>query len=286
MADVGFETQRNVMLAKYKANGGDFRARTRPYKSTLQMIGRVPDSEKFPTGGGNATMGHCVFDKAQELEFFGYGIGDFIPWAQGTRKALEDDTNVASARHTTGNEDFIIEGVSSSCRSLRAQYPDDTYDGTEKAVVAAYVGQTVIYDPAALMAPPQLMSPFNLESTIWSLLQPLMSFEFQWDETDTIKIGTMDEVPEGGAKSFLRASGDPRNDNRYRIPEGYIWHHQGDTGSDFIARAVLREAAVMPVTFVALEGADDVTVGLTLQYLYADIECRLHGLGLSYPSGN
>lgn len=286
-ADVGFVTARSELLAKYNAVQRNYRARTRPYKSTVAFQANVPASESFPTGGGGATMGHAVFKKMQQVEWFGYKIGDSIPWgpAQGdTRPALEDDTNLSTARHTNGNEDFVIEGISMTCRNLRGAYPEDTYTGTDPDVVNAYVGKAVMYDPAAIAFPPQLMSPFNLESTLWTAIAPLISIDFQWDRTDSIKIGTADEIPEGGAKSFLRAVGDPRNDNRYRVPEGYLWRKQGDPGAEFVVVGTLREACVLPVSFVGIMGSD--TVETTLTDLFCDITARLHGLALSYPSGN
>ena len=91
------------------------------------------------------------------------------------------------------------------------------------------------------------------------------------------KIGRLDEIPEGGAKSFLRASGDPRTDNRYKVPEGYLWRKQGQPDSEFVVIAVVEDDVVIPITLSTPDGG---TTAEVPEFLYADMTIRLHGMAV------
>ena len=279
MLPTNFQTQKDRLIAQYDAPGGPaYQARTKPYKSTQQFQWVVAD--KFP---GTATMAHAILRAGGEVLWFGYKLGDQIPFGPGTKLANETDTKLSTPRHTNGVDDMIIEGISATCKGARVDYTAATYTGTDSDAIQAYLGNRQIYDPAALAAPPQLWSPLNGEMVLFEALKPNCTVEFEWDRQRIEKIGTLDEIPEGGAKSFLRASGDPRTDNRYRIPEGYLWRREGLPDAEFVTRGRTPEAIVVPISLIATQG------GSTLQLpnnLWLDVAVRLHGLVLSNPSQN
>jgi hypothetical protein len=276
-----FITQRSKLLQQYDTLGSSYEAKTKPYKSTVQAI--LPVVDFFPA---TATMGHAVLRANSILLWFAYKIGDSVPFgpAGTVRNAVESDTNLSKPRQTNGVEDFVIEGISASARSQRVDYPATNYTGTDTDAISAYLGKTVMYDPAALAMPPQQCSPFNLEGAVYEAIKPHIAVEFEWDRRRVEKIGTLDEIPEGGAKSFLRASGDPRTDNRFRIPEGYLWRREGLPDSEFVVRGTVAEAVVIPISLVAIAaGAGNANKP---NNLYIDITVRLHGLAVALPSGN
>jgi hypothetical protein len=281
-----FVTQRSKLIAMYNAMSGPggtvaYEAKTKPYKSAQQFIFPVVDA--FPIGA--IVMAHAVLRQQTQAEWFSYKLGDNIPFGPAgvTRTALEGDTNLSKPRQTNGVEDFVIEGISATCKSRRIDYPATSFTGTDPDDISAYAGGKVIYDPASLMSPPQMMSPNTGEDALFEALKPVCAIEFEWDRRRVEKIGTLDEIPEGGAKSFLRASGDPRTDNRYRIPEGYLWRREGQPDSEFITRGRISEAVVIPISLIGTLGS---AILVKPNNLYIDVVIRLHGLALSLPSAN
>lgn len=279
-----FATQRSQVLEAYQKAGQPFNASTKPYKSTHQFVGTIVDP--------NLTLGiaYAVFKtgNANSVEWFDYGIGDEILFGAppGIRRGLEDDTNLSLRRQTDGAEDFIIEGMSATARSTRFAYtavPPAT-PPVDPDVVAAYLGNAVILDPAAIAIPPQVNSPFNLENTLMSALAPHIQIEFEWDRETVKKIGTLDQIPEGGAKSFLRSNGDPRTDDRFRIPEGFLWRRAGQPDSEFVVRGTLAEAVVVPINLVLRPG--DATTFVAPRFVMLDITVRVHGLRVKLPTRN
>jgi hypothetical protein len=244
-----FVTQRNKLIAQYNALNQNYEAKTKPYKSSQQFPFIV--IEPFPAT--TPVMAHAVLRQNFRAEWFSYKVGDTIPYGPMgvTRVAVESDTNLSKPRQTNGVEDFVIEGISATCKSARVEYPSGTFTGTDPDDVAAYIGQRAIYDPAALASPPQLWSPVNNEMVLFEAMKPLCAIEFEWDRRRVEKVGTLDQIPEGGAKSFLHASGDPRTDNRFRIPEGYLWRREGMPDAEFITRGTIAEAIVVPISLIA-----------------------------------
>lgn len=289
-AEVLFQTQRKKVLAQFEKAGQPFLASTKPYKSTRQLVATVFDVQN--PGGANPLTAFAVFLPNQILEFFAYGIGDNIAYGtvtgttSGSRLALESDTNQAKGRQTN-TEDFIIEGISCSCKGARIAYAAANIPATftNENVIKAVNGTAALMDPGSLVTPPQVYSPFNLENALFSAVQPNLTIDFDWDRKRTMKVGTLEEIPEGAAKSFLRASGDPRNDNRYRVPEGLIWRREGEPDGLFVAKATLLEPVVVPINLIAL----DVTAGVDNvppTHIFLDIVMRVHGLSVSIPSEN
>lgn len=283
-----FRTTRHKIIDAYVEAKMSFVASTKPYDSTLPVQFDVVDT----TINGTTAIAYAVAKQGQVFEWFGYQLGQNVPGT--TQKASDDDTNLTKARNTNGAEDFVIEGMSLTARSTRIAYEKLTPAGggnpaNPGGVVDPFVAQAltggpaVIYDPASLVTPPQVCSPFNLENALLAAIAPQIAIEFEWDGKRIERIGTLDEIPEGGAKSLLKSNGDPHVNNRYFIPEGYSWRRQGQVDSDFIVRGRLTRSAVIPLLLVTLPNE---TTARAPTSISLDLKMRLHGMGFRLPTGN
>jgi len=284
-----FMTQRRRIIESYKDAKEPFSASTKPYKSTVTYNFL---STNYIAASSVAWL---VALKGQSFDWFGYKIGDDVPGnigpATGYRGANESDTNLSKARTTNGAEDFVIEGMSASHKSTRANF---TLAGaaaivpgsiTDTNVNTAIQGGNPILDPAALYVPPQVMSSFNLEDALYTSLAPLIAIDFEWDRSKIVKIGTMEQIPEGAAKSYLRSSGEPSTNDRYRIPEGYLWRREGQPDSEFIVRGTLTDTLCVPVLAV-LGPSTSTPFNVLPGSVLLDCTIRLHGLSVKLPTRN
>lgn len=282
-----FMTQRRRMIESYKAAGEPFSASTKPYKSTVTYFYTVTNYI------ATASVAWALAESGQACDYFGYKIGDNVPGntlpAPGYRAATEGDTNLSKARTTNGAEDFVIEGMSATHSNTRLQFgigagiaPPNI---TDNEVAQAVAGLIPMSDPGSLYAPPQVFSPFNLEDPMYRALAPNIALEFQWDRGKIVKIGTLEQIPEGAANSYLRASGEPSTNDRYRIPEGYLWRREGQPDSEFIVRGVLTQTVAVPI--MAVLGPSSTTPFNVLPgYILLDCAMRLHGLSVKLPTRN
>ena len=284
-----FVTYRSRILAEYQAKKILYRATTRPYKSKLSFVWAVVDARPVPAAA--PTTAFAVLRRGQENEFFGYGLGEAIPATVATpatpaqtKLSTDADTNQGTGRNTNGVEDFVIESISASSSGVRVQYsPTDVQVValalTDPDVIAAFGGLRSLCDPGTLIAPPQATSPFSLEDAMYEQLKTVASVRFQWDRAGFIPIGTLDQIPEGGARSFLRASGDPRTDNRYKIPEGYAWRRKSMPDADFVTNVKISDTVVCPINLIAPAGQG--STASVPQNINQDVILRVHGLGLT-----
>jgi hypothetical protein len=276
-----FVTQRTKLVRLYKKAGQPFVATTKPYISTRPIPFEIADAQA-------GVMAHAVCRKQNIPPFFGYGVGALVPDGLGggaNMEATEDMTNLENPFSTNGSEDFVIEGVSSTAKCMRIKYADTVSAAlTDPDVIASYRGLRCVVDPASLEFVPQMNSPFNLELPFMSALTPMAQIIFRWGKKRVEYIGRLDEIPEGGAKSFLRANGDPRIDNRYRIPEGYLWRRKGQPDSDFAMDLIIPTAFLVPITLVPLLGTTSPTV--VPQKIVLDLTIRTHGLSVDMPTSN
>jgi len=285
MAGMQFTTTRDDIFNEYAAEKRQFGCSTRPYISVQTVVFDVLNA--LPVGG--VVMAHAVAKAKQELVWFGFGDGDTLQIGSEAfplaKKANDADTNLSSGHKTNGVEDFVIEAISSSVQGMRIKYDaDDVPASLDGTVEGAYTGKIKLVDPAALIAPPQFGSPLNLEDVFYEAVAAKISAKLVWDKKGFIPVGTMDQFPEGGARSIIRAHGDPRVDNRYKIPEGYAWRRVDKTDGEFSVQGKLEDAVVIPISLVAFEGAD--TPLVVPQQIYVDIRMRLHGLGFGKPGRN
>jgi hypothetical protein len=279
-----FATQRRKVYEAYKAANQPFVASTKPYKSTVSFAGIVVNSVA-------AVASSFLVFPTQRLEWFTYKLNDAVPGNQVTlptyRQALESDTNLSKPRTTNGAEDFVIEGMSATCRNTRLQYLPAAIPAaiTDPTVLQALQGLISMLDPGSLVTPPQINSPFNLEQAVYRAIAPHIAVEFEWDRARVVKMGTLEQIPEGGANSYLRALGEPSTNDRYRIPEGYLWRREGQPDCEFVVRGTLTEPVVVPLLNVQLPSAVTL-VTATPSFVYLDVVLRLHGLSVKLPSQN
>ena len=289
---VGFMTQRTRLLEAYKKADQAITCRTIPYHSTTRFQGDVVNF----SGASSPGNGYVVFRKNQSRVLFNYGVGNQVDLGgTGQTTATEADTNLGKASSTNGAEDFIIEGVGFHSRGKRVAYAPGTgnlYVGgvgsvTDPTVIASLLGDVSVYDPAAINMPPQVQSPFNLEDGMLQALLPLISVSFLFDRKRTEKIGTVDVMPCTSAKSYLRANGEPSQNNMYRIPEGYIWRRDGQPDSEFTAQLNLERDLVVPINGIVpyVTGGTQISPAAPTT-IWVEVTMRLFGLAIDLPSSN
>lgn len=287
---VGFMTQRTRLLEAYKAAGQAITCRTIPYHSTTYF---QLDVVNF--AGASPGVAYAIARKNQSRTLFNYGVGNQVALGgTGQSTATEAETNLGKASSTNGAEDFVIEGVGFHQRSVRVAYAAGTgnlYNGvgapTDQTVLASLVGDVAVYDPAAINVPPQVQSPFNLENGILNALLPLISVSFLFDRKRTEKIGTVDVMPCTSAKSYLRANGEPSQNNMYRIPEGYLWRRDGQPDSEFTAQLNLERDLAIPINGIVpyVTGSGQVSPAAPTT-IWLEVTMRLFGLAVDLPSAN
>lgn len=285
MSDVLFMRQRNKVLGLYQKAGQDFVASTRPYHSVQSLSADIVDIDT--TNG----VAWAVFRANQSMYFFSYGVGDRINLANVVNlQATEAETNLANGKSTNGASDYVIEGVGMHCRAMMVEY-DTTSGGnmlvvgpTDADVVQCMAGNLPIIDPAAIIMPPQGQSPANMEQALYHAIQPFLSLEFEWDRRRTEKLGVCDLLPQAGANSYLRTNGEPRSDNRYRIPEGYVWRRDGEPDGEFQAICRLERAVCCPISLRT--HVDNPASFEAPDQLHLEITMRLFGLNVELPSAN
>ena len=295
-----FETQRSRVIRMYKDAEMPFQATTRPYKSTRPVVFELAQTQ----GTGATAVGYYVARASQlnKLVWFNYAVGDNISDGFGNNyEATDDDTNQGEANNTDGSEDFVIEGFSSSARSKRlifltgAGTPPALF--TDPDLIAAYGGidavnassiPPAIYDPGALTSSPQFDSPFNLEEGLYRAVAPHLAIKIEFDRGKrTEYIGTLDQFPEGGGKSYLKANGEPSTNNRWRSPEGFLWRRQGQPDSLMNLIAQLQRPVVIPMNSIPFPGLGGETQAYALPTKMAiDITIRAHGLAVDAVSNN
>jgi hypothetical protein len=285
----GFKTERETLIQEYDDLNVVFLATTRPYKSTVAFQFDVVNG----LGGPPTLMAHAVLRANQSVEWFNYGIGDQI--SQGIaggvalfKRATASDTNQSRGRRTNGVEDFVIEGVSATVTGVRIAYPaaDVPAEVTDGDAKNGYLGLTTLLDPGSLVAPPQVGSPFNLMHVFGEAIFPKLAIQFTWDRRNIIPIGTLDQIPEGGAKSYLHAHGVPETMNRYKIPEGYIWRRADKPDGDFAVQGLVTDPVLIPINNIAFAASVDPANLVQATQIFVDIALRVHGLGLNQPGAN
>lgn len=283
--DALFATQRRKIYEAYKEAGQPFQASTKPYKSTVTFVWQIAND--ISASG----VSFAVAELGQKNEWFGYKLNDVVPSGNpaGYRTAVESDTNLSKPRNTNGAEDFVIEGMSASCRNTRIAYGTSSAvlpaGYTDANVINSLLGLNSMLDPGSLVTPPQVNSPFNLEQVLMRAIAPHIAVEFEWDRSKVVKMGTLEQIPEGAANSFLRSHGDPRTDDRYRIPEGYLWRREGQPDSEFIVRGTLAETVVVPLLNIQLPTSATPATAVPT-FIYMDVVLRLHGLSVKLPTRN
>lgn len=279
-----FQTQRSRVLEMYEKNQQPYIASTMPYHSVQALTFDVVEVDT--TNG----LAMAVARRGQNQDFFSYGVGDRINLGNvANYRATEAETNLAKGKSTNGAADFVIEGVGMSCRAMYITNGNSSAGilqmlATDPDVVDMLNGAAPLWDPASILMVPQGQSPANLENGLFQALMPLLSLEFEWDRKRTSKIGVCDLLPQAGGASYLRANGVPASENRYEIPEGYVWRRDGQPDGEFIARTTLERPLVVPISLRS--DIDDATVFHAPTNIVIEMIMRLYGLEVQLPSAN
>jgi hypothetical protein len=278
------------LLAKYEASQTPFYIATRPYYSSGAIPFFVVDQNLV----GATQRAFAVATAGTTFDLFSYGKGSPIEdvglsTAQAPRTARDFDTNQATGSRTNG-EDFAVEGISATNRGIRAQYPSAVVDALALVVNPfirnALKGGTTIQDPNSSVVAPEVGSPLILEDVAWEAIKPKMVIRTSWNRKAEDLIGTADEFPEGGARSYLHASGEPSHHNFTRIPEGYIWQKDGSAQDTLFGLNIqLQGDVVIPIT--RAEGYQVVGSALGFPaFLWSEFKLRLHGRAFYEASKN
>jgi hypothetical protein len=304
-----FQTRRQILIAKYdlQVDGdqaksikakGPYTVSTKPLHSTLLLPFEVVNAD------AENQLAFAVCRKGTTLDFFSYGIGDQIPLPQpqatNRGKATDADTNLSKAKQTNGSANFCIEALSMSGGPFyyedagvtggegdpQVPFPTQIPTGTnlDKDVQSMVTGVNAVADPASIVQPPQVYSPFNLENVFFEAVQPRMSLQLLWDEQRTEKLGTLRNLAQGGGGSALRSNGHPLCSNAFRVEEGYLWAAVGETDSELVVRATLNEAVVIPLTLNDNPTTDDEII--VPAWIYMAMQLKLHGFEFKYESRN
>lgn len=286
MSNAVFSTTRERMLEAYKKANQEVICHTIPYHSTGVIAFDVVDSNiAVPPG-----VAFAVARRNQAITLFDYGVGNEVNLGgSGNKRATDAETNLAKGHSTNGAQDYIIEGVGFGCRGVRLQYTGAALAALQALVADADVealllGDRSVYDPAGIITPPQLQSPFNLENGMFQSILGQTSVEFLFDRKRVEKIGALDLLPQAGANSYLRANGEPAASNKYRIPEGYIWRKDGQADSELEVNLRLQNAVVVPLSNLITWDVAALPIAPTTIWL--ELKMVLFGLGIDMPSQN
>jgi hypothetical protein len=296
MADGGaptlFNTKRQDLLGLYGQNKVPFLATTRGLHSVRSIQFDVMNLDL-----ATSTVGYLVARRGQTIVFFNYGLNDSIELAADpTHRANESDTSLTKGSRTTASADLAIEWITMHPRAIKAQYaqaagapfyPDFTIATTLPGVdpvIAALFGAVPMVDPFGIVIPADVGSSATLQHVLYQAIAPHMTCRFEWDNADrTEKMGTCDQFVEGGGASYLNSNGEPSVNNKYRIPEGFIWARESQPASELQVVCKLENDVVIPYTPVAAPITGTHTI---LAHAYVEILMRVGGLLLRVPGSN
>jgi hypothetical protein len=279
-----FKTSFERLTDQFKAANQPFNVSTRPYYSSGGFRFNVVDTV---VDGAGLTRLFLKAETNQRIDLFSYGLGDDVDSVGlGNRNGTDADTNIVE-KTNTNNEDFCIEGLSATARGVGVSYSE--VDGlTDAAWTDALLNGTVtIDDPGANVLPPEASSPLVLEDLLFRAMAPKCQLRLEWNRKEGDYLGTVDQCPEGGGKSYLRSNGEPSAFNYFRIPEGWIWRREGaPRDTILIISATLMEPVLVVVTVpLTFQGSEDISLG-DIQYLNLVWKLRLHGRAAYLPSQN
>ena len=284
-------TKRNELLSAYERNGVPFLATTRGLHSvrSLQF-----DVVQLDAGGA---IGFLVARRGQVLEFYSYGMADqIILSGNPNHRATEAETSLTTGRRTTASADLAIEWITMAPRAIKAsfvevaapnpQFPDFVVAAmaANDPVLGALRGQVALVDPFARALAPEIGASATLQHVLYHAVAPHMTCRFEWDNADrTEKMGTCDQFSQGGGAAYLNANGEPSQQNRYRIPEGFVWGREGQPTSDLTVICELRNDVVIPYT----PPASPLSTGFPdMVNAWVEIRMSVGGLLLRVPGSN
>lgn len=283
-----FQTKRQDLLNAYKRNNVPFLATTRGLHSVRSLLFEVVN---LSPAGPAATLGYLVARRGQQLVFFNYGINESIELAgELNHRATEGDTSLTKGSRTTASADLSIEWITMHPRAIKAQYilaghETEFVVGVPDPVLAqALTGQVAMVDPFGLIVPADVGSSATLQHVLYQAIAPHLTCRFEWDNADrTEKIGTCDQFVEGGGASYLNSNGEPSVNNRFRIPEGFLWARESQPASELQVICQLQNDVVIPFTPIP---PPQLAVQPVMENVWVEICMRLGGMLLRVPGSN
>lgn len=290
MDDNLFQSKRTELLTAYKRNGVPFLATTRGLHSVRSL---VFEAVNISPANPASTIGYLVARRGQQLVFFNYGINDAIELAANpAHRASAADTSLTKGSRTTASADLSIEWITMHPRAIKARYNPlviaefVTTPPADALVTAALTGTAAIVDPFGLIVPGEVGSSATLQHVLYQAVAPHLTCRFEWDNADrTEKMGTCDQFVEGGGASYLNSNGEPSVNNRFRIPEGFLWARESQPASELQVICTLEDDVVIPFTPIAAPLAAPGTQPV-LANTYVEILMRLGGMLLRVPGSN
>lgn len=283
-----FPTKRMEVIAAYAKNGVPFLATTRGMHSVRSVAFTVQNRD---TAGNVGSF--LVARRGQAPAFFNYGVNDQIELSGNLQhRATAADTMLQRGMRTPAANDLSIEWITMQPRGIKVAYvataghfPEFVAGGLETAeVLGTLNGQRLIVDPFAKVVPADIGASATLEQVLYHAIAPMLTLRLEWDNADrTEKMGPCSQFVAGGGASYLHANGEPSVNNRFRIPEGFLWAREGQPSGDLQAIATLEDDVAIPYTPpVQWLGA---TVPV-MAFAYVEIVLTLGGLALRVPGSN
>jgi hypothetical protein len=286
-----FNSKRTDLLDLYGQNKVPFLATTRGLHSVRSI-----QFDAINIDLGTSTVGYLVARRGQTIVFFNYGINESIELAADpNHRANEADTSLTKGGRTTASADLAIEWITVHPRAVKQRYtraaaapfyPDFVAAAmaANDPVQAMLDGLVPLVDPFGIVLPAEAGSSATLQHVLYQAIAPHLTCRFEWDNADrTEKMGTCDQFVEGGGASYLNSNGEPSVNNRFRIPEGFIWARESQPASEMQVVVKLENDVVVPYTPVAGPITGTHTV---LANAYVEILMRVGGLLLRVPGSN
>lgn len=272
-----FTTAEQQLLKEYREKGRPFLFQTRPYHSTITIAATF-----VPLLLGTSAL---VIKKDQRIRCFDYAINDMRDDGfGGDMKATFADTNLTKPRQTNGTEDFVINSVRTSVRSVRVKFTDTLPGVTDPIVIGAFAGRKHMLDIGANYRPPQLDSPLRLEDSLGGFLRNFLSMAFVFDGEQNTRIGLASQTPDFQAASLLKSAGLPTESNKFELPEGWLWRKTGkDHDTELSMFCVVEDDIVYVVNNATWPDGETPTQPKDAAI---DMVVELGGFSLKYPSTN
>jgi hypothetical protein len=244
---------------------------------------------------GNGFQRYVAVCPAQtSIEYFSYGLNDDASGAglaAGVRARISE-TNLQT-KNQTNNEEYAIMSLGWRMRGVRVIYQNvaaSAFGGNQPNNFRNLmtVGSNTITDPGSQIVPPEASSALVGENAVWQALKGKVSFQMFWDLKASDYLALAADLPEGGADSYLRATGVPDVHNAFHMKDGWTWRRP-DGKRDRLLSIFARceQDAWLTLTLPPLNQNANAQLGINgLQTLFAEFQLTLNGAGFYYPSDN
>lgn len=273
----------------YDSQGQPYQIGAHYYFSTGAFPFEIPVIKTDANGFNRMTL-RCP--GGTKIQFFSYGINDDVNGVglSPNIKATDSETNLAE-RQQTNNEDFAIEGLAAGSRGCRISYPNVNAGFTSDARLFQQLrdGDLPWSDLGSTILPPELSSPLALHDALFEAIKPFCSLHIFFDRKGGDHVCRLDKVPQGGARSYLYANGEPSAHNFFRIPEGYVWRSANSkTDRLLMIEATIQQDVYSEVTLPSLwQPVSPVTDQLGAPAkIWCEFSLWLHGRAFYMPGKN